>query len=64
MLFSLEVLLKEACEVLCEALPEATLTPLEEGQLVAFLHVFLEDMSLLQGDVAVCEDCCNLVGQA
>ena len=57
------MLLKETCEVLCEALPEATLTPLGEGQLVAFRHVFLEDMSLLQGDVGIGEDCCNLVGQ-
>ena len=61
---ALEMVLEEACEVLRDSLPDATLTPLGEGQLVAFRHVFLEDMSLLQGYVAVGEDCCNLVGKA
>ena len=61
---ALEMVLEEACEVLRDSLPDATLTPLGEGQLGAFFHVFFEDMSLLQGDVAVGEDCCNLVGQA
>ena len=61
---ALEMVLEEACEVLREALPDATLTPLREGQLGAFLHIFLEDMSLLQGDVAICEDCRYLVGKA
>ena len=58
------MMLEEACELLCEALPEGAFFPFDKRKFFAFFHVFFEDVSLLQGSVAVGEDCCYLVGQS
>ena len=57
-------MLEEACELLCEALPEGAFFPFDKRKFFAFFHVFFEDVSLQQGSVAVGEDCRYLVGKA
>ena len=58
------MMLEEACELLCEALPEGAFFPFDKRKFFAFFHVFFEDVSLQQGSVAVGEDCRYLVGKA
>ena len=58
------MVLEEAGEMLCEALPKTSFFPIMLGYVFAFRHILFEDMALLYCNVGIGEDCCNLVGKA